>query len=57
MTVREYVDKFEDLYKYAKDIYPNEEKKREKFREGLHISLRGKLNLYVGLHFEAGLRK
>ena len=31
MTVREYVDKFEDLYKFAKDIYPTEEKKGEKF--------------------------
>ena len=24
MTIKEYVDKFEDLYKYAKDIYPIE---------------------------------
>ena len=27
--VREYVDKFEDLYKYTKNIYPTEEKKSE----------------------------
>ena len=31
MIVREYVDKFKDLCKYAKDIYPTEEKKGEKF--------------------------
>ena len=31
MTVKEYMDKFEDLYKYVKDIYPTEEKKGEKF--------------------------
>ena len=57
MMVREYVDKFEDLYKYAKDIYPTEEKKSEKFREGLHISLRGKLNLYAGTTFWGWAKK
>ena len=31
MTVREYTDKFEDLYKYAKDVYPTEKMKSEKF--------------------------
>ena len=31
MTVREYVDKFEDLYKYARDIYPTDARKGEKF--------------------------
>ena len=40
MTVREYVNKVEDLYKYAEDIYPIEERKSEKFKEGLQISLR-----------------
>ena len=57
MTVREYVDKFEDLYKYAKDIYPTEERKSEKFKEGLHISLRGKLNLYAGTTFRGWVEK
>ena len=57
MTVREYVDKFEDLYKYTNDSYPIEEKKSEKFREGLHISLRGKLNLYVGMTFRGWVKK
>ena len=51
MTVREYMDKFENLYKYAEHTYPTEKKKSEKFHEGLHISLRGKLNLYTGTTF------
>ena len=51
MTVREYTDKFEDLYKYAKDVYPTEEMNNKKFWDGLHISLRGKLNFYAGTSF------
>ena len=57
MTVREYVDKFEDLYKYARDIYPTDAKKGEKFRDGLHVSLRGKLNLYTGATFRGWVEK
>ena len=57
MMVREYMDKFEDLYKYTKDIYLTEEKKSEKFWEGLHISLRGKLNLYTGTTFQGWVEK
>ena len=55
--MREYVDKFEDLYKYAKDIYPTKERKSEKFKESLHISLRGKLNLYAGTTFRGWVKK
>ena len=57
MTVREYVDKFEDLYKYTRDIYPTEERKSEKFCKGLHISLRGKLNLYTRMTFRGCVKK
>ena len=57
MTVRKYIDKFEDLYKYSKNIYPTEEKKSKKFWEGLHISLRGKLNLYAGTTFQGWVEK
>ena len=57
MTVREYTDKYENLYKYAKDVYPTEEMKNEKFRDGLHISLRGKLNLYDGKSFRGWVKK
>ena len=35
MTVREYTDKFEDLHKYVKDMYPMEEMKSEKFMDEL----------------------
>ena len=55
--MREYVDKFEDLHKYAKDIYPTEEKKSEKFYKGLYISLWGKLNLYAGTTFWGWVKK
>ena len=51
MSVRDYADKFEDLYLYAKEMYPTEEVKIDKFRDGLHVSLRGKLNLYAGTTF------
>lgn len=35
MTVREYVDRFEDLYKYTSDIFLTEAKKCYRFKEGL----------------------
>ena len=35
MTVQEYMDKFEDLYKYASDIFPTEPQKCYRFKEGL----------------------
>ena len=57
MTVREYVDKFEDLYKYIKDIYLIEKRKSEKFHKGLRISLRGKLNLYAEMMFRGLVKK
>ena len=57
MTVREYIDKLKDLYNYAKDIYPTEEKKSEKFLKDLYISLRGKLNLYTGTTFWGWVEK
>ena len=55
--VQEYIDTFEDFYKYTKDIYPTEERKSEKFCEGLHISLRVKLNLYIGMIFRGWVEK
>ena len=57
ITVREYTNKFEDLYKYAKDVYPTEEMKSEKFWDVLHISLRGKLNLYAGKSIRGWVEK
>ena len=57
MSVREYADKFEDLYLYAKEMYSTEEVKIDKFRDGLHVSLRGKLNLYAGTTFRGWVEK
>ena len=57
MIVRDYTDKFKELYQYAKDIYPTEEAKSDKFRDGLHISLKGKLNLYAGITFRGWVEK
>ena len=45
------------LYQYAKDMYPTEEKNDEKFRDGLHIILRSKLNLYTGNTFRGWVEK
>ena len=57
LFVREYVNKFEDLCKYAKDIYPTEEEKCKTFHEVLHISLTSKLNLYIGITFKGCVEK
>ena len=57
ITMREYTNKFKDLYKYVKDIYPTKENKSEKFKDGLHVSLCGKLNLYVGTTFREQVQK
>ena len=57
MSIRFYADKYEELYQYAKEMYPTEEVKIDKFRDGLHISLRGKLNLYAGTTFRGWVEK
>ena len=57
MSVRDYADEFEELYHYAKDMYPTEEAKIDKFRGGLHVSLKGKLNLYAGSTFRGWVEK
>ena len=57
MTVREYTDKFKNLYQYTKYIYPIKEAKSEKFRNRLHVSLRGKLNIYMGTTFRGWVEK
>ena len=57
MSIRDYADKFEELYQYNKEMYPTEEAKVDKFRDRLHISLRGKLNLYAGTTFRGWVEK
>ena len=56
-SVRVFMDKFEELYQYVKDTYLIEEAKSKKFWDGLHVSLRGKLNLYVGMTFRGWVEK
>ena len=44
MFVREYVDRFEDLYKYAYDIIPTEAQKcYYRLKEGLQTVLKNEL--------------
>ena len=57
MTVREYVDRFEDLYKYASDIFPTEAQKCYRFKEGLQTVLKNELSLYEGQHFRGWVEK
>ena len=57
MSVRDYMDKFEELYQYAKEMYPTEEARIDKFRDGLYVSLRGKLNLYASMTFRGWVEK
>ncbi|XP_025014399.1 uncharacterized protein LOC112536061 [Ricinus communis] len=57
MTMREHVDRFEDLYKYASDIFPTETQKCYRFKEGLQIVLKNELSLYEGQHFRGWVEK
>ena len=57
MSVRDYVNKFKELYHYAKEMYSTEEVKIDKSWDGLHVSLRGKLNLYAGMTFRGWVEK
>ena len=57
MTVREYIDRFEDLYKYAFYIFPNEAQKCYRFKEGLQTVVKNELSLYEGQHFRGWVEK
>ena len=39
MAVREYIDKFEDLYRFMADMLPSEENKYNRFLSGLHVTI------------------
>ena len=56
-TVREYVDKFEELYKFATDIFPTEEQKCRRFKKGLRVEIRDGLSLYEGTQFRGWVEK
>ena len=55
--MREYIDRFEDLYKYAFDIFPTEVQKCYRFKEGLQTVLKNELSLYEGQHFRGWVEK
>ena len=52
MTVQEYVDIFENLYKYASEIFPIEAQKCCRFKKGLQTMLKNELLLYEGQNFQ-----
>ncbi|XP_055959742.1 uncharacterized protein LOC130014822 [Mercurialis annua] len=57
MTVREYIDKFEELYKFASEIFPTEAQKCYRFKEGLQTVLKNELSLYEGTQFRGWVEK
>ncbi|KAJ9167280.1 hypothetical protein P3X46_021944 [Hevea brasiliensis] len=46
LSVREYVDQFEDLYGFVLDILPSEEAKCDRFRQGLHVGIRSSMTWF-----------
>ena len=57
MSVREYVDRFEDLYKYASDIFPTEAQKYYRFKEGLQTVLKISYQYMRAIILGVGLRR
>ncbi|KAG8644804.1 hypothetical protein MANES_10G004214v8 [Manihot esculenta] len=53
LSIREYVDKFEDLYCFVSDILPSEEAKCDRFRQGLHVNIRSSMTWFRGNNFRA----
>ena len=48
MTVREYIDKFEDLYRFVANMLPFEENKYDQFLSGLYVTIRLGLASFKG---------
>ena len=57
MFVREYIDRFEDLFKYTSDIFLTKVQKCYRFKEGLQTVLKNELSLYEGQHFKGWVEK
>ena len=51
------MDKFEELYKFATDIFPTEEQKCRRFKKGLRVEIRDGLSLYEGTQFRGWVEK
>ena len=57
MSVREYVDRYEDLYKYTFDIFTIEAQKCNRFKEDLQTVLKNELSLYEDQYFRGWVEK
>ncbi|XP_065868428.1 uncharacterized protein [Euphorbia lathyris] len=57
MVMKEYVDKFDDLYRYASQWFPTEEVKCERFKDGLSAFYQNELSLYEGVHYRGWVEK
>lgn len=51
LSVREYADRFEDLYRFVADIMPSKEIKCDRFRSGLQACMRTGIAWYEGNNF------
>ena len=57
LSVREYADRFEDLYRFVADIMPSEEIKCDRFRSGLQACMRTGIAWYEGNNFRELVQK
>ena len=57
MTIREYIDKFEDLYRFAADMLSSEENKYDQFLSGLHVTIWSGLASFEGTTYRSLVEK
>ena len=57
MSVKEYADRFEDLYRFVSEIMPSEEIKCDRFRSGLKAHMKTGIALYEGNNFRELVQK
>ncbi|KAG8651807.1 hypothetical protein MANES_06G025101v8 [Manihot esculenta] len=51
LSLREYIDKFEDVYCFVSDMLLYEEAKCDRFRQGLHVNIRSSMTWSRGNNF------
>ena len=57
MSVKEYADRFKDLYRFVLEIMPSEEIKCDRFRSGLKAHMKTGIALYEGNNFRELVQK
>ena len=57
MTVRQYIDKFKDLYWFVADMLPFEENKYDWCLSGLHVTIWSGLALFEGSSYRILVEK